>query len=153
MSEFTDLLRRIAQRYATQQAFARALGISVARLNRAMNQADYPLNVANCLRLAELADEDPSAVLRVAGKADVADLITRLYGTPLMVSDLATAQRNLLKIWDRVPVAVREHFLVLLTYAAEAAAPAPRRAKPTAPSTAGAVTRRSRRRSKGPRSE
>ena len=83
---FSELLRETARRFPSQQAFAEAIGLSTARLNRAMNKADYPLNVVNCLRLARIVDESASDVLRAAGKSDVADLIESLYGRPQEVS-------------------------------------------------------------------
>jgi transcriptional regulator with XRE-family HTH domain len=95
---FQELLRAASRKFQTQREFAKALGISVARLNRALNTADYTLNVQNCLRLAILVNESPSTILRAADKSEIADLIERLYGR----SDLTPAQRQLVEKWGRL---------------------------------------------------
>ncbi len=98
--DFAELLRKAARQFPSQQAFATALGISTPRLNRALNKGDYPFNVVNCLRLARLTGESPSAVLRSANKAEIADLIERLYGPGL--DALEESQRQVVELWDQI---------------------------------------------------
>lgn len=92
--DFTALLKRVAARFPSQQAFAEALDMSTARLNRALNKSDYPFNALNCLRLARLSGESASEILRAANKGEVADLIESLYGTP---TSTAPDERELLE--------------------------------------------------------
>jgi hypothetical protein len=80
--DFRELLKRAAKKFSSQQALADELGMSLSRLNRALNKGDYPFNVLNCLKLASLSGESPSAVLRAGGKAEIADLIEKSYGAP-----------------------------------------------------------------------
>lgn len=102
---FADLLHRLADRFESKSAFAKALGISPSRLSRAL-AGDFPLNVANCLRLALLTGESPAAILRAAGKDDVAELLEKLYpgGKSLPITP---AQRELLFQWEEVPPRAR----------------------------------------------
>jgi hypothetical protein len=78
--QFKALLARTAKRFPSRQALARALGINGSRLSRAINTGDFPFNVKNCLKLAQVSGESPSMILRTAGKDDVATLIESLYG-------------------------------------------------------------------------
>jgi transcriptional regulator with XRE-family HTH domain len=114
--EFTDLLRKVAKTFRTQQAFAEALGMSPGRLNRALRKGDFGFSVLNCLRLAQLTDEAPSTILRIAGKPKIAELIEQLYG-----HDLTLSQRELIDVWERVPMDLRVATLALLKYVAEPA--------------------------------
>jgi transcriptional regulator with XRE-family HTH domain len=109
-TEFQTLLRSASAHYDTQQDLADALGISVARLNRALNKGDYPLSAQNCLRLALVAGQPASVILRAAGKTDLADLIERLYGR----SDLTPMQREVLEEWALLPPEVQTVVLQLM---------------------------------------
>src|SRR4051812_1758742 len=80
VSEFSELLTRVVAAFPNRSAFAKAIGLNASRLSRALNTGDFPFNVTNCLRLAQVSGEPPSKVLRAAGKGDVADLIETLYG-------------------------------------------------------------------------
>lgn len=73
----TDLLK---QRGGTKTALALDLGISLERLLKVIKNPSESLGVANLLRLAVVSELAPGAVLRMAGKADVADLLEVLYG-------------------------------------------------------------------------
>jgi hypothetical protein len=114
-SEFQSLLIHAATQFPSQHAMADAIGISPARLNRAIHQGDYAFNVANCLRLALVTSITPSTILRAAGKGEIADLIERLYGS--VDPALTRPERDHLRQWralepDRqaaIAVLMREH--------------------------------------------
>lgn len=108
---FKELLREGAKKFASQQAFAEALGVSTARLNRALNKGDYPFNVLNCLRLARVTDERPSDVLRAAGKGEIADLIERSYGN---ANALTASQQEALDLWGRISSGLRASLLEVM---------------------------------------
>jgi hypothetical protein len=111
-TDFTALLKRVSAKFASQQALAEEIGITAPRLNRALNHGDYSLNVANCLRLARVAGEPPSVVLRAAGKGDIADLIESLYGAP--DEEFSPAERTLVKRWRRLDDEERQAFQRLM---------------------------------------
>jgi hypothetical protein len=116
VSDFTDLLERAVAKFPSRQAFAKAIGLNASRLSRAMNTGDFPFNITNCLRLAQVAGESPSLVLRTAGKGDVADLIESLYGHD-RTELLEPAERELLDHWRRLPTHAREGLLSVLAAA------------------------------------
>lgn len=94
-NDFKALLNRIVGRYPSRAALAKELHITPSRLSRALNTGDFPLNVANCLRLAKLSGDSPTTILRAAGKTDVAELIELLYGKPEYSAD----ERELVDAW------------------------------------------------------
>jgi hypothetical protein len=110
---FAELLHRLADRFESKTAFAKALGISPSRLSRAL-AGDFPLNVANCLRLALLTGESPMVILRAAGKDDVAELLEKLYpgGKSLPITP---AQRELLFQWEEVPPRARTALMLMFS--------------------------------------
>lgn len=118
VSDFRRILEAGEARFPTKQAFAKALGITPSRYSRVKAGDAYSLNVVNCLRLARLSGEPAPAVLRAAGKGDVADLIEELY-RPGQV--LSAAQRAVLELWDRVPPERRATVEEMLGYAARVA--------------------------------
>jgi hypothetical protein len=71
--EFQELLAEVAKTYSSQKEFAEALGIDPSRLSKAINVGEFAFNPENCLRLAKLSGKPPSAILRAAGKADIAE--------------------------------------------------------------------------------
>lgn len=73
----TDLLKK---RGGTKTALAQELGISLERLLKVLKNPSESLGVGNLLRLAVVSELAPGAVLRMAGKGDVADLLEVLYG-------------------------------------------------------------------------
>lgn len=79
---FASLLRSCSRRYPTIRAFARALDVDPSHVSRAMARGAQPFDVRGCLRLAKLTGENPTTVLRAAGKGDIAELIETLYGRP-----------------------------------------------------------------------
>lgn len=132
VSEFPELLERAAAKFPSKQAFAKALGITPSRFSRLL-QGQFSLEVVNCLRLAKIAGERPSTVLRAAGKNDVADLIEELYGAE--GNPLTPAQRELIEVWEGIPAEMQPHFAVLLRHArdvADADAPLGRNTAPPA---------------------
>ena len=78
--ELTRLVARVRQTMPTNRELAHALDISETHVGRVL-KGGYSFSVQNCLRLASLADEPPSAVLRMAGKDDVADMLDKAYAT------------------------------------------------------------------------
>lgn len=104
---FKALLNRLSSGFASRDAFAKALGINSSRLSRAMNTGDFPFNVSNCLRLAKISGESPTAILRAAGKGDVADLIEALYGKD-RTRLLTPSERELLDAWHRMSPRAQE---------------------------------------------
>lgn len=99
VDDFTDLLNRIADRFPTRLALAKALDINASRLSRALNGTDKhtSFNIENCLKLAQVSGEPPADVLRAAGKGDIAELIESLYGPERRVSDPVV--QGLLQHW------------------------------------------------------
>lgn len=72
--------RLIDERFRTSTALAEAMGLQLTPFTRGVAAGTF--NVVNLLKLAKVADERPSTVLRMAGKGDVAELIESLYGKP-----------------------------------------------------------------------
>lgn len=95
---FKTLLNKIAGRFPSRTALAKALNITPSRLSRALNTGDFPFNVENCLRLAKVSGEPPSEVLRAADNGEIAELIESLYGPEKTVTDPAIV--TLLTNWD-----------------------------------------------------
>jgi hypothetical protein len=86
---FRAFLDALIQKEGSAQGLARAIGMSPTAVLRAAHE-QFTLNVENCLRLAAYTGEDPSRVLRLAGKDVMAGLIERLYGpssTPITDTD------------------------------------------------------------------
>jgi hypothetical protein len=113
VSQFSELLNRAVATFPNRSAFAKAMGLNASRLSRALNTGDFPFNVANCLRLAQVSGESPSVVLRAAGKGDIADLIEALYGRDR--NELLSAEeRALLDQWRRLDPNARAGLHALL---------------------------------------
>lgn len=64
-----------------KQDAAKAIGITPSRYSRVYKGNQYSLNTENCLRLAQLVNEQPGTVLRLAGKLEVANLLDSLYAS------------------------------------------------------------------------
>ena len=69
----------IDQRFGTATALANQIGMQLSPFTRGV--ALGKLNLVNLLKLARVADEHPSMVLRLAGKGAEADLIEAVYGS------------------------------------------------------------------------
>jgi len=86
----------------TQKDFADAIGITRPHLSHLLSGAPQyaTISVELCLTIAEVGKTSASRVLRAANKADIAELIERLYGGPALVrtSDpsVSEADRRLL---------------------------------------------------------
>lgn len=91
----------IAGRFGTKTKLAQAIGVSLTQIGRGANAGKY--SVENLLKLAKVAAADPSTVLRLAGKGDVADLLEDLYGK----STLTPMQREWLKVLGETPESLR----------------------------------------------
>jgi plasmid maintenance system antidote protein VapI len=73
-----DLIRRaLAAASCSQKVLGARLEVSKARVSRIVHGAR--LSVANCLRLADLLDEDPAVVLRAYGYTRLGEILHRLY--------------------------------------------------------------------------
>jgi hypothetical protein len=84
-ASFPEYLRRCADRYPSEAAFARAIGISPGRMSRALAGQVRTFRVDTVLRLAAHCDADPYALLRAAGQEATARALERLFGEPRRV--------------------------------------------------------------------
>lgn len=138
MTSFQEWVEElIATRFGTATAVAAALDMQLSPFTRGVKAGT--LNLVNLLKLAKLAEEHPSKVLRLAGKAAEADLLEALYGGPSR-DGLSPSQREIIATWELIPKDVRGHFAVLLRHARDIAVHAPGRNAPVP------ETRRPRRR-------
>jgi len=130
LMSFKTLLRRLRKPYGTVRAFADALGIEPSRVSRGQ-----PFDVRGCLKLAQLTGENPSVVLRAAGKADIATLIEAQYGTP--APKPTPDERELLAALHAIPEAHTRRLLV--DVARSFARLPPRASASNAPDNSGSV--------------
>lgn len=112
VADFRDLLNRILGTFKTQKAMADALKIDPSHLSKAINTGEFPFNVENCLRLAQISGEPPSDILRAANKGEVADLIESLYGPQKRVTDPALL--GLIANWQRFSANEKQYVRVNL---------------------------------------
>jgi transcriptional regulator with XRE-family HTH domain len=129
------LIERYARRYGSLSALGKAIGLSPSRMSRLARGDQGSLEVINCLKLAELTGESPASILRSADKADVAELIERLYQstgrqTTILPELQAVFERvslthtqiaELLDVWERLKAEDRGHWWELLKASAEEA--------------------------------
>jgi hypothetical protein len=129
------LIERYARRYGSLSALGKAIGLSPSRMSRLSRGDQGSLEVLNCLKLADLMAESPDTILRAAGKADVADLIARLYQStgqaPALPPTLAavfervtfthTQIAEFLDVWARLKDDARDHWWELIKASAEEA--------------------------------
>lgn len=94
----------IEHRYGTATALAAQIGMKLSPFSRGV--ALGKLNLVNLLKLAKAADEQPSTVLRLAGKNREADLIEEVYGTSHEV--LTSSDREILEMWRALTPRARE---------------------------------------------
>lgn len=118
---FRALLKRLRKHYPTVRAFAAALEMDPSHLSRAMGEGGQPFDIRGCLRLAQVTGENPTVVLRAAGKADIATLVEELYGPSHAL--LTPEQQQLLRSMDAIqdPV-VRQSIVTVARAAATASA-------------------------------
>lgn len=78
-----ELLDRALEKLGQKQRVAKLLGIKPPWFSRVYNGTapSGSLGMEPCFKLADLLGESPQDVLRLAGKADMADALDRLYGT------------------------------------------------------------------------
>lgn len=118
---FQELLGGFVERFGSQTALGRAVGMSASRINKVLKGRDT-FDVANCLRLAEATGETPGVILRTAGKADVQELIERLYGEarPRVEPVMTPAQRQVITLFESMSDDGRESALGILESIAKA---------------------------------
>lgn len=116
---FRALLKRLRKHYPTVRAFAAALEMDPSHLSRAMGEGGQPFDIRGCLRLAQVTGENPTVVLRAAGKADIATLVEELYGPSHAL--LTPEQQQLLKSMDAIHDPVVRQSIVTVARAAAAA--------------------------------
>ena len=109
----TLLHQLLVERYGTQAALAKAIGITDSRLAKVLKGDSGGFNVRNCLRLAKVAKVSPSQILRATANktnAEIADLIENLYGVsaqPALAGD-ATARDWQPELSTRAKTLLRE---------------------------------------------
>lgn len=103
----------IDTKYGTQDALAKAIGISPSRISRVLKKPDS-LSVENCLKLAKETGLAPAEILRAAGKVEIHSLIKELYGDPMpsrrrddegleLSEEARHALKNFMDIWAKDP--------------------------------------------------
>lgn len=94
----------IQRRFGTATALAAKIDMELSPFSRGVKLGT--LNLVNLLKLAKAADEQPSTVLRLAGKNREADLIEEVYGTSHEV--LTASDREILALWRTLTPRARE---------------------------------------------
>jgi hypothetical protein len=95
MTRLSKLVEAAVPRFGNYQRIADAAGFTLSALMRALKGGGI-LGVDKLVALAEAIGADPADVLRAAGKEDVAEILERVYGTPLR--PLNAIDRALLKL-------------------------------------------------------
>ena len=85
----------IEHRFGTATALAGKVGMKLSPFTRGVRAGK--LNLVNLLTLARVAEEQPSKVLRLAGKHREADIIEQAYGPQKPVTD--PVLQDLLELW------------------------------------------------------
>jgi len=94
---FQDWVKRlIAEKFRNPSDLAQALGMHLTPLTRGIEAGTF--NLVNLLRLAKIANANPSTVLRMAQKGDEADLIESLYGKPTLDPD----DHDIIALWHAI---------------------------------------------------
>jgi DNA-binding transcriptional regulator YdaS (Cro superfamily) len=109
--DFGELLQTLVQRYGSQDALGRLIGMSGSRVGRAM-AGQYSFNIENCLKLAEATNESPAVVLRAAGKREIAARLERLFGKSR--PSLDPRKRAHLDDWNNLSPVWRERLRVIV---------------------------------------
>ena len=108
MSEdFRRFIAKLVERTGTAQAVADAIGMTLSAFSRGVRNAGT-LDVKHCLLLAKWSGEDPTAVLQMAGKGDIAAIIRDLFGPP---QEPITAET---RRFAKLPRTTQRHVLALL---------------------------------------
>jgi hypothetical protein len=110
---FHSFIQRWIAEYGTAGRLANAIGLTLSAFSRGVRN-EGTLGVESCLRLAEETGESPGLVLRLAGKADVADLLERIYGRRQSLLRLGRQDRELLDLWSNLTAASQKSLLALM---------------------------------------
>lgn len=118
---FRSFIDDLTQRHhLTKGAVAKAIGLSLSAYSRGV-RIEGTLGIDTCLRLAEWSGESPSRVLRLAQKAETAELIERLYGPAAARSPLSGPDRELVGLWHELEPDAQKAISTLLHALAAAA--------------------------------
>lgn len=120
--EFVD--RLVADKYQTAQRLSEAIGMTPSGFSRGVRSGT--LTAENLLRLASETGVPASEVLAIGGKADVADMIERLYGKAAAAPPSGDL-RTIAELWPALPVALQSALLLVMRHLAKQGAPARRR--------------------------
>lgn len=101
----------IKQRFRTATALAAKIDMELSPFSRGVKSGT--LNLVNLLKLAKAADEQPSIVLRLAGKGEEADLIEEVYGSG--DGALTVSEREMLDAWNALTPRAREGLRLTLS--------------------------------------
>jgi len=129
LREFRAFLRRMCRQFASNRAFAMAIGMEASSLSRAMGPAGMAFDVVRCLRIAKVTRQNPIDVLRLARKDEVADLLEELFGRSDRVL-LQPEQAALLQAFDVIGDDDTRRALVQLARVAARLRPHPLTAAP-----------------------
>ncbi len=81
---FSELLRdMLAADGGTKASFGMQVGLSPSSMSRMLHSDETP-GVQTCLRIAAYTHRSALVVLRAAGHDECADLLSSLYGTPVI---------------------------------------------------------------------
>lgn len=101
--------------FKTRGEVAAACGMGDAALSRALSDGyKGTLTVEQCLRLALELGEHPAAVLRIAGRKDVAQLVDDLWPRRTPRNGLTRREREHLALWRQATVRTRHSLDAIL---------------------------------------
>jgi hypothetical protein len=104
---------QIKTKFRTRTALAEAMEMQLPALTRGIDVGTF--SIVNLLKLAKVTDTNPSVVLRLANKPDVADLIEELYQiTTPTPAPLPRDERRLLARWRALSPQTRHSLEVIL---------------------------------------
>jgi hypothetical protein len=119
MTETADFVKWIERlrvtRFGTWRALAQAIDMTESGLIRGVKKGT--LNVANLVRLAEVAEEPPLTILRMAGKQQEAAILERAFGTGS--ATLKPSERKLLELWGKLESGDRAYVTGLMEHFAK----------------------------------
>jgi hypothetical protein len=127
--KLATLLRKLIRDYGgTKKDFGHTVLLDSSTISHLLSgDAHYVLGVEPCLRIAAVTGSSPSALLRAAGKADVAALLEQLYGKPVLrrmpAIRLSPDERRGLKYFRALDPRTRNAFIHLLGAAASSGVP------------------------------
>jgi DNA-binding transcriptional regulator YdaS (Cro superfamily) len=109
-SQLAAIALRAVAAVGSKKDLASQLGVTPTQVTRLTKdgkdgEGESSTSIERCLMLARIARESPSAVLRAAGKSEVAVLIESLYGSARPVAPfqpLASEDESCLKVWQQL---------------------------------------------------